>query len=186
MKLLSFAASNSRNSINRALVTYATTRLSTDILPDVEVDTIDLNDFEMPIYSIDRENQDGIPDLAHAFLARISAADAVLVSFAEHNGSTTAAWKNIFDWLSRVEMKVFQNKPMVILAASPGGRAGAGVLGQHAGMLPHFGGNIVGQVGIGKWYDVWDAEAQALILEDDINAVDSALSALKSETLEAL
>ncbi len=48
------------------------------------VETIDLNDYEMPIYSIDRQNDGGIPQLAHDFFDKIGEADAVLISFAEH------------------------------------------------------------------------------------------------------
>jgi NAD(P)H-dependent FMN reductase len=82
----------------------------------------------MPIYSIDRERDGGIPGPAHDFCGRIGAADAVLVSFDEHNDFVTAAWKNVFDWMSRIEMKLWQGKPVVMLAASPGPRAGANVL----------------------------------------------------------
>ncbi|WP_417733885.1 NADPH-dependent FMN reductase [Roseovarius sp.] len=51
------------------------------------------------------------------------AADAVIVSFAEHNGSYSAAYKNLFDRASRIDQKVFQDKPTVFLAtsAAPGG-----------------------------------------------------------------
>lgn len=54
MKTLAFAATNSRPSINRAVVTHAVNRLQKDLAPKAEVTLIDLNDFEMPIYSIDR------------------------------------------------------------------------------------------------------------------------------------
>jgi len=37
---------------------------------------LDLNDFEMPIYSIDRETESGIPDLAKSFYKEIGEADA--------------------------------------------------------------------------------------------------------------
>lgn len=183
MKILAFAATNSRNSINRALVTHASDRLA-DILPGAQIETLDLNDFEMPIYSIDRENESGIPAPAHDFFDRIGAADALLISFAEHNGSSTAAWKNVFDWMSRIEMKLFQNKPMAILAASPGPRAGAGVLGSQEMLIPHFGGNIVGSLGIGRWKDAWDAEAQTLVRPEHIAALSRTLSALRPNPLD--
>jgi chromate reductase len=62
MKVLAFAASNSRSSINKALVTYASS-----LLEHAEIEVIDLNDYEMPIYSSDRENDSGIPQRAHDF-----------------------------------------------------------------------------------------------------------------------
>lgn len=129
MKILAFAAANSRNSINRSLVEFAAARLQSQDIPGTDVEFVDLNDFEVPIYSIDRETQDGIPQQARTFFEKIGAADEVLVSFAEHNGSVTAAWKNIFDWMSWIDIKVWHNKPVAMLAATPGPRAGAGVLG---------------------------------------------------------
>ena len=61
MKILAFAASNSRNSINRALIDFAVQRMHAAVAPNAEIEVVDLNDYEMPIYSIDREKDDGIP-----------------------------------------------------------------------------------------------------------------------------
>ncbi len=80
-RLLSFAASNSKNSINRQFVQYAAKDIN-----DSELDFIDLNEYEMPIYSIDREDEDGIPKLAYQFLDHIKSCDGLIISFAEHNG----------------------------------------------------------------------------------------------------
>jgi NAD(P)H-dependent FMN reductase len=183
MKILAFAATNSRNSINRALIDYATGQLQADILPAAEIEFLDLNDFEMPIYSIDRETEGGIPAEARTFFDKIGAADAVLVSFAEHNGSTTAAWKNIFDWMSRIEMKLWQGKPVVMLAASPGPRAGAGVLGGQEMLAPFFGAEVRGKLGIGKWAEAWDADTRTLINPEDNEALRNALRGLVLETV---
>jgi hypothetical protein len=43
----------------------------------------------MPIYSADRESEGGIPQLAQDFFDKIGAANAVLISSAEHNGFPT-------------------------------------------------------------------------------------------------
>src|SRR6056297_1198602 len=178
MKLLAFAATNSRNSINRILIEHATARLRADILPNAEIETLDLNDYEMQIYSIDRERAGGIPAPARDFFGRIGAADAVLVSFAEHNGFVTAAWKNVFDWMSRIEMKLWQGKPIAMLAASPGRRAGANVLASQQMLAPHFGADLRGSLGIGKWPEAWDAEAARLTRPEDIAALDDVLGRL--------
>lgn len=128
MKILAFGATSSINSINKALVGYAGKVFSEAVNPLVEVDIIDLNDFEMPIYSIDREMELGVPAQAKQFFNKITGADALIISYAEHNGLYTAAFKNIFDWASRIDMKVFQNKPMVAMSASIGPNGGANVL----------------------------------------------------------
>ena len=157
MKLLAFAASNSRASINKSLVIYASS-----LEENAEVDLIDLNDYEMPIYSSDRENESGIPQLAQNFYDKISQADAVMISFAEHNGSYTAAYKNLFDWASRIDMKVYQNKPMVLLATSPGPGGAASVLAAAKGSAPYFGMDVRADLSIGKFYDEFDMEKGAL------------------------
>jgi len=180
MKLLAFAATNSRQSINRRLVELAARSFKTNVQNDVQIEFLDLNDFEMPIYSIDREKENGVPSQAHTFFSRIGAADALLISFAEHNGFVTAAWKNLFDWMSRIDMKLWQGKPMVILAATPGPRAGAGVLQSQTMLAPHFGGEIRGSVGIGRWADAYDLERGELTRADDRLALSAALSELVS------
>jgi chromate reductase len=161
MKLLAFAASNSRSSINKSLVTYAA-RLVGNLDKNTQVDLIDINDYEMPIYSADRENESGIPQLAHDFYKKISAADGLMISFAEHNGSYTAAYKNLFDWTSRIDMKVYQGKPTVLLATSPGPGGASGVLAAAKGSAPYFGMDVKADLSVGKFYDAFDMEAGEL------------------------
>jgi chromate reductase len=120
---LVFGASNSSKSINKALAEYVA-----GLLQNVEVEVLDLNDFEMPIFSIDREEQNGIHPLANEFKEKLKWADGFIVSFAEHNGAFTAAYKNIFDWVSRIEKSFWGDKPMLLLATSPGGRGARSVL----------------------------------------------------------
>lgn len=122
-KILAFGASSSSTSINKQFANYAAHQIA-----DAEVTLLDLNDFEMPIYSIDKEKASGIPDLAKTFKSHLKDTDGIVISFAEHNGAYAAAFKNIFDWISRVEKDVWANKPMFLLATSPGGRGGQTVL----------------------------------------------------------
>ncbi|MEL7013142.1 MAG: NAD(P)H-dependent oxidoreductase [Pseudomonadota bacterium] len=175
MKTLAFAASNHSQSINRALVGYAAGRL-TALYPEAVIDFVDINDYEMPIYSLDREREGGVHPLAQEFFDKIGAADALLVSFAEYNGYVTAAWKNIYDWMSRIDAKVWQDKPIVILAATPGPRAGASVLQTQEFTAPFFGMDIKGKHGVGKWAEAWDGAT--LTRDEDLVAIDAAVSAL--------
>lgn len=122
-KIIAFAGSTSKNSINKQLVTY-----TTSLFEESESEVLDLNNYEMPIYSADRENENGIPQLAIDFYEKLGSADLIIVSLAEHNGAYSAAFKNIFDWVSRYNNKLFQQKPLVLMATSPGPRGGLGVL----------------------------------------------------------
>lgn len=136
--IIAFAGSNSENSINKQLVTYVANQVK-----DVETKILDLNDFELPIYGIDYENDHGIPDNAQKFLDEIKASDGIVLSLAEHNGAYSTVFKNLFDWMSRIDGKFWNNKPMLLMATSPGGRGGATVLEIAKGRFPYMGGNII-------------------------------------------
>lgn len=157
MKILAVPATNSLNGINRQLLGHAARLLDGGFVADAEVELVDINDYEMPIYSPAREEQ-GIPDLAHAFRDKIGAADAVIISFAEHNGSYSAAWKNLYDWVSRIDKSVYQGRTVALFAASPGGRGGAGVLGAATASAPFFGAKLVGSLGLGNFHTNFDVE----------------------------
>jgi NAD(P)H-dependent FMN reductase/SAM-dependent methyltransferase len=165
MKLLAFAASSSKKSINNSLVQHAADRLRLELLPELKVELLDLNDYEMPIYSIDREMKHGIPVPARQFLKKIGEADALMVSYAEHNGLYTAAFKNLFDWASRIEAKVFQDKPMVVLSTSPGPKGGANVLKAALNSAPHFGAEVVSSLSVPLFHENFDSERG--VIQDD-------------------
>ncbi len=173
MKLLGFAASNSKNSINKQLVNYACTRVD-----NADVDIIDLNDYSMPIYSEDLEQAEGIPALAYALREKIASADALIISFAEHNGSYSAAYKNIFDWMSRVDRNVYQAKPCVLLATSPGQGGANHVLQAAINSAPHFAMEVKGHLSVPSFYQNFDSENGSLKHEDLSAQLDQILIAL--------
>lgn len=151
MKILAIGATNSTESINKQLATYAA-----GLVTGAEVETLDLNDFEMPIYSQQREKNQGIPELAHQFFNKITESDAVVLSFAEYNGTYTAAFKNIFDWVSRINMKVYQGKPVAMLATSPGAGGASSVLASAVASAPYFDADVKGHLSIPSFYDNFD------------------------------
>lgn len=137
MKILSLAGSSSSKSINLQLVRFVTTYFKND-----DVAILNLNDFEMPIYSSDFEEKNGIPQKANKFLDHLKQTDKIVISLAEHNGSYSAAFKNILDWTSRLEGKLFCNKPMLLMATSPGARGGSSVLEAAKNRFPFLGADI--------------------------------------------
>ncbi|HJY12085.1 MAG TPA: NAD(P)H-dependent oxidoreductase [Flavobacterium sp.] len=137
MKIVAFGGSNSTHSINKQLATYAA-----GLFENAEVEVLDLNDFAMPLFSVDLEKEIGQHDLAKAFLAKLGSADILVVSLAENNNNYSAAFKNLFDWCSRIAKEVFQQKPMLLLATSPGSRGGASVLEIGRNALPRYGAQI--------------------------------------------
>lgn len=121
-KILAFAGSTSSTSINKKLATFAAENLE-----NTSFDIIDLRDFRLPIFSEDEEKK-GFPEDAKRFSSLLDNYDGFILSLAEHNGSYTVAFKNIFDWSSRLESTVFRDKPLLLMATSPGERGGQSVL----------------------------------------------------------
>jgi NAD(P)H-dependent FMN reductase len=174
VRILTFSASNSSTSINRRLVEYAAS-----LAVGAQIETLDIHDYEMPLYRADREEADGIPSQAHDFLARVSGVDAIIISFAEHNGIYTAAFKNLFDWCSRVGREVWQGKRMLLLSTSPGGRGGKGVLGFATEQMPRFGGEVVGTLSIPSFGENFDTETSKITNAD----LDAELHALVTKLI---
>lgn len=137
-KIIAFAGSNSKNSINKQLAIYVANQIN-----NVEIKVLDLNDFALSLYGIDYEIDHGIPDNAQKFLDEIKASDGIVLSLAEHNGAYASVFKNLFDWMSRIDGKFWSDKPMLLMATSPGGRGGATVLEIAKGRFQFMGGNII-------------------------------------------
>lgn len=139
MKIIAFGGSNSQHSINKKLAAYAA-----GLFENADVEVLDLNDYAMPLFSVDLEKEVGQHELAKAFLAKLASADILVVSLAENNNNYSSAFKNLFDWSSRITKEVFQQKPMLLLATSPGSRGGASVLEIARNALPRYGAEIKG------------------------------------------
>lgn len=157
MKILAFAATNNSQSINKQLVTYAAS-----LAANASVEIIDINDYELPIFSQDREAALGQPALAKSFFQKIGEADALIISFAEHNGSYTAAYKNLFDWVSRINSKVFQDKSVIYLSTSPGPGGAQSVLASAVNSAQYFGAKLKGQLSVPSFNDNFDVGNQKL------------------------
>ena len=180
MKILAIAGSNSDTSINRQLVTYATT-----LFENAEVEIVDMNDFEMPIYKHQREVESGVPQEANDFASKIDNADILLVSLSEHNGTYSTAFKNVFDWTSRIKQRaVWNEKPMLLMATAPGGRGGLGVLEAAEKRFPLHGGNIVDTFTLPFFNDNFDKENHKISNEEKDSELREKVS--KISTLETI
>jgi len=136
--ILAFAGSNSSTSINFKLVSYAAS-----VIEGHHVELINLKDFDIPIYSADMEDQQGIPESIIQLNKHIKNAEALLISVNEHNGGLSAFFKNCMDWLSRNDRNFLNDKPLCILSTSPG-RGAAKMANDYAvEILPRFGAEIV-------------------------------------------
>ena len=160
-KIIAFAGTNSKTSINKQLVTY-----SASLLNEVDVTILDLNDYELPLFGVDFEKEHGIPQNAHKFLDYIKSSDGVMLSLAEHNGAYSTVFKNLFDWMSRIEGKTFFDKPMLLMATSPGGRGGESVLNIAKDRFPRHDANIIEIYSLPFFGDNF---SKGKIIDDELN-----------------
>jgi len=137
MKILAFSGSNSRTSINQELIKYSTQFLN------VPVDIIDLRDYELPMFSIEEEEQNGHSNVLMSLYNTVIGYDAYIIAIPEHNGNFPAFFKNVLDWLTRVERSFFRGKPILLLNASPGPNGGKSVLSIAEKSFPFFDGNVI-------------------------------------------
>ena len=159
--IIAFAGSNSTDSINKQLAVYTST-----LVCNVNVSILDLNDFELPMYSKQLEEKEGIPENAKKFLKHIEETDGIVLSLAEYNGAYTSVFKNLFDWMSRIETKTFFNKSILLMATSPGARGGQSVLGIAMDRFPFHDANIVGKFSLPSFGDNF---SEGKIVNKDLN-----------------
>ena len=145
--VLALGGSNSSKSINKQFAEYIAHQL------DVDVSIMDWKNYTLPLFSPDDLIAHGIPENAVKFKALIETCDAIVLSLAEYNGMPSAAFKNLWDWTSKLDVKFWAMKPMFLAATSPGGRGGASVLKIIKELIPHFGGNVICDFSLPKFHD---------------------------------
>jgi NAD(P)H-dependent FMN reductase len=118
IKIIGISGSLRAGSYNSALLRAASQLLTADVM--LEIGTIK----GIPLYDGDIEAAEGIPAAVQTLKNSIIAADALLLVTPEYNNSIPGVTKNAIDWLSRPSAdvpKVFGNKPVAVIGASPGG-----------------------------------------------------------------
>jgi NAD(P)H-dependent FMN reductase len=138
MKIVAFGASASKQSINKQFAIYAANQFR-----NTEIEILDLNNYPLPIFTVDLESEDGIPDNAKHFYDKLQTANLIIISLAEHNGTYTSAFKNLFDWVSRHQTKMFAGRKMFLLSTSTGARGGQGSMEAALSRFPRHGAEII-------------------------------------------
>jgi chromate reductase len=117
VRLLAFAASLRRGSVNRRLLTVA---VEIARAGGAEVDLVDFAAFDMPLYNHDVQEASGFPAGAQELARRVLAADGMLIASPEYNYSLPGTLKNAIDWVSRMKPMPFRGRSAFLMAASAG------------------------------------------------------------------
>ena len=116
MKLLAFAASLRKESLNHKLVALACEIARRE---GADVDLARFSEFEMPLYDGDLDRASGLPAGALELKRRVESAQALLIAAPEYNYSIAGALKNAIDWVSRARPMPWRGRSVYLLSASP-------------------------------------------------------------------
>ena len=79
---------------------------------------------EIPLYNQDVQDQ-GIPAAVTRLGEQIRTADALLIASPEYNFSISGVLKNAIDWMTRIPVQPFKDKPVALISATGGPVGGA-------------------------------------------------------------
>src|SRR5262245_32979393 len=120
-RILAFAGSTRRDSVNRKLLTIAAEDVRR---AGGQVTVVELSDYPMPLLDEDLEAAGGIPEPARRLKKLFLEHDGLLLACPEYNSSITPLLKNVIDWVSRREgtegaLACYKGKTAALISASP-------------------------------------------------------------------
>ncbi len=180
MRILAFAGSTRTHSSNKQLIRAAAALAER---AGHEVTAVDLRDYALPLYDGDLEESEGLPAKALDLKKLIHEHDAVLISSPEYNSSVSGVLKNTIDWTSRPggeddPGKVWFEKPVALLSASPGGLGGIRALNHLRAILQNLTAFVIpSQFALARSHEAF-AEDGSLKSADAQKAVEAVIAQL--------
>lgn len=116
MKIMLMAASLRKDSVNKKLIHLVDNLLKQQ---GIACDLADMAEFDMPLYDGDLQDREGIPAGAKQFIARMHAADGLIIASPEYNFSIPGTLKNLIDWVSRAQPMPWTKQNIALMSASP-------------------------------------------------------------------
>jgi NAD(P)H-dependent FMN reductase len=128
MKFVAISGAMRAASLNKKLLALEIRKLEKE---GAEIDLVELKTLGIPFYDGDIEEQSGLPAPAQELVARIAAANGLVISSPEYNFSVPAVLKNAIDWVTRAKPMPLRGKTALLMSASTslvGGHRGVSVL----------------------------------------------------------
>jgi chromate reductase, NAD(P)H dehydrogenase (quinone) len=156
VSILAFSGSARLESLNRKFLNFAVQAVRG---LGCEVTLADLNEYVLPLYHGDLEDEGGLPENAKKLMALITSHQGLLIASPEYNSMITPLRKNTIDWCTRADINLFEGKPAAVISASPGALGGARSLIMAQALLLRVGCQVVpGQVYLPHAAGAFDAE----------------------------
>jgi NAD(P)H-dependent FMN reductase len=155
-RILAFAASARRESLNRKFLTAAVAAVTQ---AGAEVTLLQPDEIVMPLYNGDLEGAEGMPENAVKLVGLLANHSGLLVASPEYNSMITPMFKNTLDWCSRADGDPFDGKVAAVISASPGILGGVRSLQLAQQLLLKLGCHVVpGQCILPRADKAFDAE----------------------------
>ena len=157
MRILAVSGSLRESSFNTSLL-----RAALEAAPDgVELELWE-GIGELPLYDEDLEGH--TPESVRRLRETWAAADAILFSTPEYNGSIPGGLKNAIDWASRPRLEaVLRNKPVAVVGASTGQFGALWAQQDLKRILGVAGARVVGtEIPVSRAHEKFDSEGRLL------------------------
>ena len=183
MRILGVSGSLRESSFNTSLL-----RAALEAAPDgVELELWE-GLGELPLYDEDLEHD--APESVQRLREAWAAADAILFSTPEYNGSIPGGLKNAIDWASRPRLEaVLRNKPVAVVGASTGAFGAVWAQEELRKVLAATGARLVeGAVAFGHAQERFDAEGRLVdeeLREQLAEVVDLLVASVRERQLVA-
>lgn len=179
IKILAFAGSLRKDSINKKLINYSAKMLEK---LGAEVKVVDIADYELPVYNPDISANE-FPENAKKLASLMSEYKVWLVSTPEYNYSIPGALKNLIDLVSRSpdnqpNVQLFNGKIIALMSASPSAFGGYRALRQLREIFSSLGTFVIpSNFSLAKAYEAFDLNDD-LAQESDKKILEQTLSQL--------
>lgn len=170
--MLVIVGSNSSTSINEQLTKAVLKEL------DLKNEFIDLKSLNIPMFSEDLEREIKSPEGILFLLEKLATHQHIFIATNEHNGTVSAFFKNIFDWLSRIQLKFLANKKVFILSTSNGKRGGLGANETLQKLVTRFGCGVLEYYAFSAFSDNFDTNNQKITNETYLQELENKLNTL--------
>lgn len=170
--MLVIVGSNSSTSINEQLTKAVLKEL------DLKNEFIDLKSVNIPMFSEDLERDIKSPEGILFLLEKLATHQHIFIATNEHNGTVSAFLKNIFDWLSRIQLKFLADKKVFILSTSNGKRGGLGANETLQKLVTRFGCEVFEYYAFSAFSDNFDINNQKITNETYLQELENKLNTL--------
>ena len=174
--ILALAGSNSSTSINFRLV-----KLTVSLVQEREVQVLNMANYPFPMFSEDLEKEKGYSNALVELKNDIQKCEGLILSVNEHNGNPSAYFKNVLDWLSRLDRNFLEGTKVLLMSTSGGKRGAKGSLAVIENLLPRFGGEVITTFSLPSFYENFsdDGILDAILKSEHQAALETFLESLK-------